>query len=189
MKWNINWTFIKLVATSGLIITIIILVKLNSSLRERAIRNEHNIEVLTDSLHHKKVDGLNVAFTGGLYLTPKQFKQTQKATVEEVKKLGIRVKDVQSVAQVKTLTRDSLVKVFVLRDSVFRYSDKWCNFKASMKDSSFIYSVRDSLSMIVNRVYKHKFLWLRWGLKGYNITVTNFNPKSSVEYLKFIEIK
>lgn len=184
-----KWILIKLAAFAGLVITIIFLAKSNISLRERAERNERNVEVLSDSLHHKKVDGLNVAFTGGLYLTPKQFKQTQSGTVLDVKKLGIRVKDVQSVAQVKTVTRDSLVKVFVLRDSVFRYSDKWCSFKTSTKDSSFIYSVRDSLSMIVNRVYRHRFLWWRWGVRGYNVTVINFNPHGNIIYLKYIDVK
>lgn len=182
------WAIAKIIVCVGLIISVWLLAKSNISLRERAERNERNVEVLTDSLHRRLLhDSLPTVSSGVIVLTKTQFKQTQKKTVQTAKELGIKPKDVTTAADVSIKTEGKIK--YVLKDSTFDYRDKWCHFRASTKDSTFHYAVRDSLSMLVNRVYKHKFLFLRWRLKGYNITVTNFNPKSSVEYLKFIEIK
>ncbi len=171
----------------GLIVAIVLLTKSNISLRKKAERNERNVEILTDSLHRRLLhDSLPTVSGGVIVLTKAQFKETQKQTTKIAKELGIKPKDITAAADISTKTEGTIK--YVLKDSTFDYKDKWCHFRASTKDSTFFYAVHDSLSLIVNRVYKHKFLFLRWGLKGYNITVTNFNPKSSVEYLKYIEV-
>lgn len=185
---KIYWVIAKIIVCAGLIISVWLLAKSNISLQKRAIRNERNVEILTDSLHRRLLhDSLPTVSSGVIVLTKTQFKETQKKTAQTAKELGIKPKDITTTADVSIKTEGKIK--YVLKDSTFDYQDKWTHFRASTKDSTFYYAVRDSLSMIVNRVYRHKFLFLRWGLKGYDITVTNFNPKSSVEYLKFISIK
>lgn len=180
--------FIKLGMAMSLIITIILLAKSNISLRKSAERNERNVEILTDSLHRRLLhDSIPVVSSGVVEQTKKEFKKTQKKTVQTAKELGIKPKDITTAADIGVKT-EGVIK-YVLKDSTFDYRDEWAYFHLSTKDSSFNYAVKDSLSLLINRVYKHKFLFLRWGLKGYNVTVTNFNPNGKVEYLRYIEIK
>jgi len=186
MNWK--WLLTKVIVCIGLIITIILLTKSNISLRKNAERNERNVEILTDSLQRSLLhDSIPVVSSGVILQTKKEFQKTQPKTMQTAKELGIKSKDITTTSDIGVKT-EGTVK-YILKDSTFDYRDKWAHFHASTKDSSFYYSVHDSLSLIVNRVYKHKFLFIRWGLKGYNVTVTNFNPNGKVEYLRYIEVQ
>ena len=35
---------------------------------------------------------------------------------------------------------------------------------------------------------KHKFLWWRWGTKGYQVQIVNFNPHPRINYSRYVEI-
>ena len=85
-------------------------------------------------------------------------------------------------------TRDTVV-LEPENDSVMTYRDKWVSFRYLMCERVLDYSVRDSLSAYVSREYKHRFLWWRWGTKGYNVSVVSHNPKCKVEYSKYIKLK
>ena len=80
-------------------------------------------------------------------------------------------------------------KCFVLKDSCFNYSDKWVDFYANIPDSTFTYEVRDSLSSAISRIYKHRFLWWRWGTKGYKQTIVNHNPRSKIVYNEIVKVE
>ena len=67
-------------------------------------------------------------------------------------------------------------------DSVYTYSDRWLSLRLNTADSILTYKARDSLQTIVYRQYKHRFLWWRWGTRGYDIKVINFNPHSNILY-------
>lgn len=71
-------------------------------------------------------------------------------------------------------------------DSVLEYRDNWASFRLSLRDSSLAYSVRDSVTAVVYREYKHRFLWWKWGTKGYKVKLINFNPHSTIQYEQFV---
>lgn len=71
-------------------------------------------------------------------------------------------------------------------DSVLEYKDNWASFRLSLRDSSLVYSVRDSVKAVVYREYKHRFLWWKWGTKGYKVKLINFNPHSTIQYEQFV---
>lgn len=71
-------------------------------------------------------------------------------------------------------------------DSVLEYKDNWASFRLSLRDSSLAYSVRDSVTAVVYREYKHRFLWWKWGTKGYKVKLINFNPHSTIQYEQFV---
>ena len=73
-------------------------------------------------------------------------------------------------------------------DSVYTYSDRWLSFRLNTADSILTYKARDSLQTIVYRQYKHRFLWWRWGTKGYDVKVINFNPHSNILYNSYIQV-
>lgn len=108
------------------------------------------------------------------------------ANRELLKELGVKPRDVSAQADVATNTGDS-VKL-ASRDSVFFYRDTWATFRFSLRDSSLSYQVRDSLSTIVIREYKHRFLFWRWGTKGYKIKIVNYNPHSKITYSNYLNI-
>lgn len=35
---------------------------------------------------------------------------------------------------------------------------------------------------------KHKFLWWRWGTKGYQVQIVNFNPHPRINYSRNVEV-
>lgn len=104
-----------------------------------------------------------------------------------IKELRIRLKDVKTYSNQEQITTDKVVMART-GDSIFEYSDKWTKIRADMKYKSCEYSVRDSMITVVSRVYKHHFLWWRWGTKGYQMQIINYNPHTDIIYNRFITV-
>lgn len=103
-----------------------------------------------------------------------------------LKDLQMKISQVVSDQRVSMVTSDT-VKTNRL-NSVFSYNDAWLSLRLYTADSILTYRARDSLQCIVAREYKHRFLWWRWGTKGYNVKVLNFNPHSTILYNSFIQV-
>ena len=103
-----------------------------------------------------------------------------------LEELNLKLRQVVSDQRVSMVTSDT-VKTKRL-NSVYSYSDAWLSLRLDTADSILTYRARDSLQCIVAREYKHKFLWWRWGTKGYNVKVLNFNPHSTILYNSFIQV-
>lgn len=105
--------------------------------------------------------------------------------------LDLRAQQVESWQKTGTAVADT-VRMKQTTDSLsFTYVDRWANFYLSMKppDTTLAYSVRDSVTTIVYREYKHRFLWWRWGTKGYKVKIINFNPHARVLYNQYVRIR
>jgi type II secretory pathway pseudopilin PulG len=171
-----------------LLLSVTILYNLWQKERKEAERQSSNVATLSTKLNTYKLhDSLNVVSTGGLLFTPKELKSYRPETKKTLKDLGIKSKDVESISNTKIVTGDTIP--YVLKDSCFNYNDKWCRFHACVKDSTFVYSVSDSIMSTVHRIYKHHLLWWRWGTKGYKLTIVNFNPHSHITYSDFIKME
>lgn len=103
-----------------------------------------------------------------------------------LEELNLKLRQVVSDQRVSMVTSDT-VKTKRL-NSVYSYSDAWLFLRLDTADSILTYRARDSLQCIVAREYKHKFLWWRWGTKGYNVKVLNFNPHSTILYNSYIQV-
>lgn len=103
-----------------------------------------------------------------------------------LEELNLKLRQVVSDQRVSMVISDT-VKTKRL-NSVYSYSDAWLSLRLDTADSILTYRARDSLQCIVAREYKHKFLWWRWGTKGYNVKVLNFNPHSTILYNSFIQV-
>jgi len=106
-----------------------------------------------------------------------------------IKELNLKVKEIEAENRFLLSTRDTVVLKPTFGDSVFTYRDHWNSFSFELGTRVLDWEVRDSLVTFVSAEYKHHFLWWRWGLKGYQVTHVNFNPKSRIEYNKYIKIK
>lgn len=106
-----------------------------------------------------------------------------------LKEVGLKVKEVESYQKTGMVTTDTVY--LTLKDSAtdtpLYYKDAWAEFE--YQDSRLRYSVRDSLAIAIKKQYKRRFLWWKWGTKGYELKVVNFNPHSSIRYSSFVKRK
>lgn len=106
-----------------------------------------------------------------------------------MKDLGVKVKELESLQKTGMETKDTVVLAAAVphptgKDSILSFHDAWADFE--YYDKTLKYAVRDSLAIAVRREYKHRFLFWKWGVKGYEVKVTNFNPKSTIRYNTFV---
>ncbi len=151
-------------------------------------RNSDNVSTLSGEIkRYQYNDSLNVIENNALRFTIDELKAYRTSDAKIIKELKSRPKDIEYITTTVTETKDSIV--FVPVNGIFHYSDKWATFDINTNDSSFNYSFSDSIKSFIKREYKHKFLWFRWGIKGYKITIVNFNPKSRIKYNDFIKVE
>lgn len=103
-----------------------------------------------------------------------------------LEEMNLKLRQVVSDQRVSMVTSDT-VKTKRL-NSVYSYSDAWLSLRLDTADSILTYRARDSLQCIVARQFKHKFLWWKWGTKGYNVKVLNYNPHSTILYNSYIQV-
>lgn len=106
---------------------------------------------------------------------------------ELLKDLGLKVRELESLQQTGIVTKDTvwLVGKDSTDDSPLVYHDAWTDIE--YRDKRMVYAMRDSLAIALRKEYKHRFLFFRWGVKGYEVKVANFNPHSSVRYNTFVK--
>ena len=104
-----------------------------------------------------------------------------------IKDLGMKVSELESLQKTGTVTKDTviLVEKDSTDDSPLIYHDAWTDIE--YRDKRLAYAMRDSLAIALRKEYKHRFLFIRWGTKGYEVKVANFNPHSSVKYNTFVK--
>lgn len=92
---------------------------------------------------------------------------------------GVTAREVKLDATLCAATADT-VRAAAVGDTVFSYHDHFADISFNAADTSFIYSVRDSLQITVSKRRKHRFLFIRWGEWQYRVSVINFNPHSTL---------
>ena len=113
-------------------------------------------------------------------VVPDEMKEALAAYEQLVKELRLKVSQIEAVQTTSLQTSDSVPASHDHTDSLFYYSDRWADMRLNLKDTTFYYNIRDSLSSIVYREYRHRFLWWRWGTKGYRLKIVNFNPHTKI---------
>ncbi|MBR3110437.1 MAG: hypothetical protein IKH35_04545 [Prevotella sp.] len=104
-----------------------------------------------------------------------------------IKDLGLKLKQLDAVQTTVTETKDTARAEYCHNLKVFSYDDRWSHLEFSLSDSTFYYNIRDSLATVIYHEYKHRFLWWRWGVKGYKVKILNFNPHSTVRYNRYVK--
>lgn len=104
-----------------------------------------------------------------------------------IKDLGLKLKQLDAVQTTVTETKDTARAEYCHNIKVFSYNDRWSHLQFRLRDSTFYYNIRDSLATVVYHEYKHRFLWWRWGVKGYKVKVVNFNPHSTIRYNTYVK--
>lgn len=130
-------------------------------------------------------DSVKVITQKVLMMPPKEYKLTasDRALLQDI---NLKVNQVVADQRTSIFTSDSVKAEHV--ENIYRYSDTWIDFKLNTADSILTYKARDSLQTIIARQYKHRFLLWKWGTKGYQVKVINFNPHSTLLYNNYIQV-
>ena len=163
----------------------------NRKLQADLNRQTENVGSLTYDIQYGNLDdSLSVAKNTALQAKCDELKQLHLADTKLIKELKVKLKDVKSIHTASSSTADTvrIEPVPNTTDSVFSYQDKWLSLHIEIPARLCQYIFRDSLTTIVSRTYKHKFLWWRWGTKGYQVQIVNFNPHSRINYSRYVEV-
>ena len=136
---------------------------------------------------------LQAAKVGSLAYTLDEFKRYRADDVQTIKSMGLKLKNVLSVANVSTQTSQNITTPTIKTDSsmCFAYKDSFIQVAGcAYKDKTILYySGQDSLVIVPSVIPKHKFLWMTWGVKGVQLDVISKNPNTTFTYAKYVEIK
>lgn len=104
-----------------------------------------------------------------------------------VKDLSLKLRQLEALQTTTLKTADTVAAQYQPHDSAYYYSDQWAEIALNLRDTTFYYNIRDSLATLVYRDYRHRFLWWRWGTRGYRLKIVNFNPHARVTYNRYIK--
>ena len=137
---------------------------------------------------------------GGLIVDKDKLKSENEQLLKNLKDIGIKYKDISSVATVLAEenrrlrlqlydsivinTVDSIqyidtVKCFSKSDKYFSITGCISNDSVDLKYSSIV-----PLDIVMSKTYKHKILWWRWGVINEKLTVTSENKSVSFPTVK-----
>lgn len=167
----------------------------------------NNLSVSLDSLVHQKYNDSLVYVQQNAYLTNELVDLREVLSQNELKmlkSLDVKRKDVASMSVTASratvniplpLPREPETPQEAMRGEdpeepplviprSFRYSDEWTD--VALHGDTLSIATRDSIVTVCERVYKHHFLWWRWGYRGCKVKLVNFNPHATITYNKFV---
>lgn len=163
--------------------------KENEELREELARQQQYVPLKRDTIR----DSVEV-------ITQKivEVERVKEVLTEEdkelIKDLGSRVKDLEAYQKLGTRTEAEVTLApndssdsKSENDSMFVYSDAWLDLKYNTYSRGLLIRLQDSLAIAVEKEYKKKFLWWKWGTKGYQVKAVSFSPYSTIRYNTFVK--
>lgn len=106
-----------------------------------------------------------------------------------LKDLAIKVRDLESMQRIGMETRDTVflqVKDTASADTLY-YKDAWTELEYRQKERKLSLKTWDSLAIAMDGIVRKKFLFFRWGVKGYRLKTVNFNPHSTIRSNTFVK--
>jgi hypothetical protein len=159
-----------------LAIAIILVGLLFRSCQENTNANKAIVSASDQATFWKDKAGRSNAEVEALKLDKQTFREYHELVVDSMKKQGIKIKHVDRIITINSITRDTVV---LTND---RYADEWSSF--TMEDSTLRYYIKDSLALITHH---SKFGFLK--LKSKYVTrATTFNPNTILTGIRSTEI-
>lgn len=115
-----------------------------------------------------------------------------------LKDMNAKIQAIESYQKVSTLTEAEVTltssneaedKGSSQRDSVLVFKDAWLDLKYNTLNQNLLILLQDSLAIAVEKEYKRKFLWWKWGTKGYRVKAVSFCPYTTIRYNTYIKKK
>lgn len=115
-----------------------------------------------------------------------------------LKDMNAKIQAIESYQKVSTQTEAEVTlassneaedKGSSQRDSVLVFKDAWLDLKYNTLNQNLLILLQDSLAIAVEKEYKRKFLWWKWGTKGYRVKAVSFCPYTTIRYNTYIKKK
>lgn len=192
----------KYLAIYAIVATAVIVVGAKYLLKENA-RLENNNSALLQSVktYRTKADE-NAASVQVLRLKVGEYEELRAADAERIRKLGIKLKRLESASKSVTKTAVSisapLRDTVILRDTLrqhdtvrlFRWRDSWVTVDGVIDNDSVSCSVTsiDTLHQIIHRIPR-RFLFFRYGTKAIRQEIVSSNPHTEIVYSEVVSFK
>lgn len=115
-----------------------------------------------------------------------------------LKDMNAKIQAIESYQKMSTLTEAEVTltssneaedKGSSQRDSVLVFKDAWLDLKYNTLNQNLLILLQDSLAIAVEKEYKRRFLWWKWGTKGYRVKAVSFCPYTTIRYNTYIKKK
>ena len=157
-----------------------------SGLKEQLAHAQQFVPMERDTVILHETETVEVATSPVITAELKALRRQHIIDDRMIKDLGLKLKQLDAVQTTVTETKDTARAEYCHNIKVFSYDDRWSHLEFSLSDSTFYYNIRDSLATVVYHEFKHRFLWWRWGVKGYKVKILNFNPHSTIRYNQYV---
>ena len=161
-----------------------------------------NTEALMSEVRRIQADSSTMALDiKTLTMSLDEYKRFRAEDEEKIKKLGIRIKDLEATAK-HNVEVDAPIDAEI-KDSVMIRDTVPVFLKAVKMDTPYLkingiiendrLTWKINLPVTLNQAfwieYKHKFLWWRWKVKAIHQTISSDNPYVEIKYSEYIKIK
>lgn len=194
-----KYTFLIIAVLSGITIS---LLRSRQRLIEEKDSYKSNTEALMSEVRRIQADSSTMALDiKTLTMSLDEYKRFRAEDEEKIKKLGIRIKDLEATAK-HNVEVDAPIDAEI-KDSVMIRDTVPVFLKAVRMDTPYLkingiiendrLTRKINLPVTLNQAfwieYKHKFLWWRWKVKAIHQTISSDNPYVEIKYSEYIKIK
>ena len=194
-----KYTFLIIAVLSGITIS---LLRSRQRLIEERDSYKSNTEALMSEVRRIQADSSTMALDiKTLTMSLDEYKRFRAEDEEKIKKLGIRIKDLEATAKhnvevdapIDAEIKDSVM----IRDTVpvflktVRMDTPYLKINGIIENDRLTGKI--NLPVTLNQAfwieYKHKFLWWRWKVKAIHQTISSYKPYVEIKYSEYIKIK
>lgn len=160
--------------------------------KEKSILEMNYNTVLNENTIFIGKNGELITKVDGLIVDKKELSKINEDLSRKLKSAGVKYNDVAGVADVlakensklKLLLKDS-VRVTIKKDTIkidtlkcFDYKSEYDSISGCIENDTVYIdkSIKVPLTIVMENVYKHKFLWWKWGVINKKLVVTSDNP-------------
>ena len=144
---------------------------------------ENQTALAADVTRYRTRLGAEAASVQALRLRCGEFETLRAADAEQIRRLGLRLRDTVVVRIHDTLP---------VRDTVrmFRWRDPWISVEGCIGRDSAACRIRsvDTLRQAVHRIPR-RFLFIRWGTKALRQEIVSTNPHTRIVYAEYVKIE
>lgn len=176
----------------GMVCTISFQAKYIKKQKANIERLDGNVTALTTDINHFKVnDSLNAATIQSLNITVSEFKDMNIEAKKTIDALNIKYKRLLKVNQTITQENQDLllnktIDTLILKDTIVKtvsasYRSPYLDLDIYDLGNQYQvrYESRDTIDQILENIPK-KFLFIRYGTKGFKTTYVNRNPNANI---------
>lgn len=194
-----KYSFLIIAVLSGITIS---LLRSRQRFIEEKDSYKSNTEALMSEVRRIQADSSTMALDiKTLTMSLDEYKRFRAEDEEKIKKLGIRIKDLEATAK-HNVEVDAPIDAEI-KDSVMIRDTVPVFLKAVRMDTPYLkingiiendrLTGKINLPVTLNQAfwieYKHKFLWWRWKVKAIHQTISSDNPYVEIKYSEYIKIK